>query len=183
MARATISLPVPVSPVISTGSGVAAMRRAVVRISDICSEAQMQSVIAVEGVGRPERGALLLVAAVAVERDRDGEQLPDRRERAVGLQFADRLDDQQPGLVGARAEGQVLDPVRRRRGRGGRLRRLPAGGVDDAAAGGAGRDQREPCGAAGALEQRDGFGAEDVGVPGQFEEGDGGVERSGRERV
>ena len=44
MARATISLPVPVSPVISTGSGVAAMRRAVVRISDICSEAQMQSV-------------------------------------------------------------------------------------------------------------------------------------------
>ena len=139
----------------------------------------MQSVIAVEGVRRPEGGALLFVAAVAVERDRDGEQLPDRRERAVGLQFPDRLDDQQPGLVGARSEGQMFDALGRRRGRGGRLRRLPAGGVDDAAAGGAGGDQREPCGAAGAFEEGDGFGAEDVGVPGQFEEGDGGVERSG----
>ena len=43
MARATISLPVPVSPVISTESGVAAIRRAVVSVSIICSEAQMHS--------------------------------------------------------------------------------------------------------------------------------------------
>ena len=58
---------------------------------------------------------------------------------------------------------------------------VPADGVDDAAAGGAGRDQREPRGAAGAFEEGDGFGAEDVGVPGEFEEGDGGVEGGGRD--
>ena len=43
MARASISLPVPVSPVRRIESGVGAMRRATLSSSDICSEAQMLS--------------------------------------------------------------------------------------------------------------------------------------------
>jgi hypothetical protein len=73
--------------------------------------------------------------------------------------------------------GLVLDAVSwRRRGRGG-LRRFPACGVDHAAAGRARRDHGEPRGAAGAFQEGDRLGAEDVGVASQLEERDSRVER------
>ena len=68
----------------------------------------------------------------------------------------------------------MLDALRRRRGRGGGLRRLPADGIHDAAAGRAGRDQCEPRSAAGAFQEGDGLGAEDVGMAGELEQGDSG---------
>ena len=40
----------------------------------------------------------------------------------------------------------------------------------------AGGDERERLGAAGVLEEREGFAGEDVGVTGELEQGDGGVE-------
>ena len=60
--------------------------------------------IAVERFGRPQRGALLLVAAVAVEREGGGDQLADGDERAAMLELGPRIDEELPGLVAMLAE-------------------------------------------------------------------------------
>ena len=70
--------------------------------------------IAVEGVGRPECRALLLVAAILIERDRGGQQLPDCGEGAVGVDRGLGLDDELPGFVAMPADRQDLDALGRR---------------------------------------------------------------------
>src|SRR4026207_2343689 len=97
IARASISLPVPVSPVTRIESGVGAMRRATLRTSDIGSEAQMHSgppagasaapTTPAAPRGRPQRRALLLVAAVALERQGRVHELADGDERAAMLEL------------------------------------------------------------------------------------------------
>ena len=53
--------------------------------------------VAVERVGRPQRGALLLVAAVAVEREGRADQLADGDQRAAMFELGPRIDEEQPG--------------------------------------------------------------------------------------
>ena len=71
--------------------------------------------VAVEGLGRPEGGALLLVAAVAVEAARRGEQLADRGDGAVVLQVGERPGEELPRLVAMLPEAE--DVVGRAAGR------------------------------------------------------------------
>ena len=55
--------------------------------------------VAVERLGGPQRGALLLLAAVAVERERGVDQLADRDQRAAVFELGPRIDEELPGLV------------------------------------------------------------------------------------
>ena len=135
--------------------------------------------IAVERIGRPQRRALLLVAPVALEREREREQLPDRGKGAEAFEVAPRLNREEPGLVAPVPERQVLDAVGRPRRRGRRLSGAPGDRLDDADAGRRLDHQRQRRGATGASDQGDGFGAEDVGVAGELEQGDSGVEEGG----
>ena len=65
--------------------------------------------VAVEGLGRPEGGALLLVAAVLVEAASGGDQLADGRDRAVVLQVRERPRQELPRFVAVLTEdGEVL---------------------------------------------------------------------------
>jgi hypothetical protein len=132
--------------------------------------------VAVERIGRPQRRTLLLVAAVALERERQREQLADRRKGTEAFQVAARLNREEPGFIAAVPERQVLDEVGRRRRRGGRFGGVPRDRLDDADPGGRLDYQRQRRGTPGASHQGDGFRAEDVGMAGELEKGDGRVE-------
>ena len=119
MARASISLPVPVSPVSSTGSGFGGDAPGDVEQLGALLGGPDALGIAVEGLGRPQRGALLLVAAVAVEGARGGDQLADGRDGAVMFEVRPRPRQDLPGFVSVLTkDGKVVSarrlPRRRR---------------------------------------------------------------------
>ena len=64
--------------------------------------------VALEGFGRPERGALLLVAAVVVEGAGGGDQLADGGERAAMIELGPRPRQDLPGLVAMLAEAHEV---------------------------------------------------------------------------
>ena len=97
-------MPVPVSPVRSTGRGVgrdAAGERE--ELGGLLGDPEALGV-ALERLGGPQRGALLLVAAVAVEGEGGGDQLADGDERAAMIELGSRPREQFPGLVAMLAE-------------------------------------------------------------------------------
>ena len=55
--------------------------------------------VGLEGVGGPQRRALLLLAAVAVESEPHANQLPDRNKRTAMFEFRFRINDQLPRFV------------------------------------------------------------------------------------
>ena len=97
--RASISLPVPVSPVRRIGSGARReAAREVDELDGLLGHPQALGV-ALEGLGGPERGALLLVAAVLVERAGGGNQLADGGQRAAMVELGSWPREDLPGLV------------------------------------------------------------------------------------
>ena len=165
MARASISLPVPVSPVSRIGSGVGAMRRAMrQQLGDLLGGPDALGV-AVERLGRPERGALLLVAAVAVEAC--GRWRPAcgwRRRVQRWSRSGARPGEELPGLVAVLAEdGEVLgrclpDGVER-------FALAPARADDHPGSGRACRDEGQLRAAPGLVEDRERLAPEDVRMP------------------
>ena len=88
-------------------SGVGAMRRARRGARDLLGRPDALRV-AVERLGRPERGALLLVAAVAIEGESGGNQLADRGQRAAMFESGFGIGEELPGLVAMFAKRQDL---------------------------------------------------------------------------
>ncbi len=125
--------------------------------------------VALERFGRPQRRALLLVAPVAIERQRRGNQLADGDERAAVLELRLGVDDQLPGLVAMLPERDHL--ARGRLARAGERRGfVPAAAVDDA---GAIRTRRDDGCAARALcrvDYRERLAREDVRVAPELDE-------------
>ena len=60
--------------------------------------------VAVERLGGPQRGALLFLAAIAVEREGDRNQLADRDQRAAMFELGPRIDEEEQGLVAMGAD-------------------------------------------------------------------------------
>ena len=73
--------------------------------------------VAVERLGRPQGGALLLLAAIAFERQGGADQLADGDEGAAVVELGARLDDELPGLVAVAAERDGVELVGRARPR------------------------------------------------------------------
>ena len=134
--------------------------------------------VAVEGLGRPQRGALLLVAAVLVEAASGGDQLADGRDGAVVLQVRERPRQDLPRLVAMLTEdGEVLgrslpDGVER-------VTLAPAFGRDHPGAGGTHRDEGQLLTAPGLVENRERLTPEDVRVSRQLDQRDGALEIGG----
>ena len=127
--------------------------------------------VGLEGVGRPERGALLLLAAVAVDGDGGVDQLADRDAGAAVVEGRAELGDDLPGLVAVHAAGDA-EPVAGLRRGGDGLRLGPPAGRD--AADVARRRARRALGlgAAAELQQGVGLAREDVRVACQLDQRD-----------
>ena len=151
------------------------MRRATESSSVICSETQMPRV-AVERLGGPQRGALLLLAAVAVERHRGVDQLADGDDGAAVVELGARIERRSArsrrggGPSGMTSYGPGVAPRRPSASRLG-----PAARLDDARSVRAVRDQRQGLRAPGRVEDGERLAPEDVGMPAQLDEGDRGV--------
>ena len=74
-----------------------------------------EAAVGLEGVGRPERGALLLLAAVAVDGDGGVDELADGDAGAAIVEGGAQFGDDLPGLVamGAAGDAQPLAGLRR----------------------------------------------------------------------
>ena len=124
--------------------------------------------VAVEGLGRPERGALLLVPAVLVETSSSGDQLADGRDGAVVFQVRERARQDLPRLVAVLTkDGEVLgrslpDGVER-------FTLAPALSRDHPGSGRAYRDEGQLRTAPGLVENRERLTPEDVRVSRQFD--------------
>ena len=86
-----------------------------------------EAAVGLEGVGRPERGALLLFAPVAVDGDGGVDELADGDAGAAVVEGGPELGDDLPGFVAMGAAGDV-QPVAGLRGRLDGLRLGPARG-------------------------------------------------------
>ncbi len=72
--------------------------------------------VGVERLGGPEGGALLFVAAVAIERQRGGDEFSNGDEGAALVEVGLWVDGERPGLVVVVAEGDGFDAVPAERG-------------------------------------------------------------------
>ena len=134
--------------------------------------------IAVEGLGGPEGGALLLFAAVAIERARRRQQLADRGDGAAVLELGQRLGEELPRLVAMRPQpDDVVGAGRRERGE--RLGVRPSGDGDEPPAARPLRREREVRTARGLVQDGERLATQDVRVPGQVQERDSAVEIRG----
>ena len=68
--RARTSLPVPVSPVMRTGTLVGAMRRATAEDALHLLGEEDGAALTFDGIGRPQRGAVALLLAGVLQRER-----------------------------------------------------------------------------------------------------------------
>ena len=147
MTRASISLPVPVSPVSRTGQGTRGDPPGDRdELGRLLGDPEALG-IALEGLGRPQRGALLLVAAVAVERTGGGDELADGGERAAMVELRPRPRQHLPGLVAMLAEDDEVVGGRRPHRRQ-RLGVGPAVALDQPHPAPAARRQRQRLGTA-----------------------------------
>ena len=125
--------------------------------------------VALEGLGRPERGALLLVAAVLIERAGGGNQLADGGQRAAMVELGARPGEDLPGLVAVLAEpDEVVLGGGAQRGEG--LGLAPSVTLDQPHAARAAGAEREGFGAAGVLQGRKRLAPEDVRMPRELEQ-------------
>ena len=138
----------------------------------------MLSGIPVEGLGRPEGGALLLVPAVLVEAASGGDQLADGRDGAVVLQVRERPRQDLPRFVSVLTQdGEVLgrslpDGVER-------VTLAPAFGRNHPGAGRTHRDEGQLLTAPGLVENRERLTPEDVRMSRQLDQRDGALEIGG----
>jgi hypothetical protein len=124
--------------------------------------------LAVDGVGGPERGALLLVAPVAVERDGGGQQLADGGQGAAVVEGGPGTDEQVPVFVAVQSDG--LQVGLRRTGGGQRLVGRPAVGLDDADRAIADGDERDSLRTARVPDERHRLVTEHVRMAGELEQ-------------
>ena len=142
--------------------------------------------IAVQRFGRPQRGALLLLAAVAVQRQGGRDQLSDRHECAALLEIVGQRGDDLERLVPI---GAAVDHGRGIRLLGGlqRLPLVPPACLDDPEGALRSRDQGHRVDAARVLEHREGLSGEDLRMCGELQQRHGAVEIRGsgtrRQRV
>ena len=124
-----------------------------------------------EGLGRPEGGALLLVAAVLRQGDRRGDQLANRGKGAAVVERGLRARQELPGLVAVDADvHEVIRSGDLDRGQG--LGVAPAVSGDHTTAGAVGGDQGQVVDAAGVLNEREGLATHDVRVRRELEQRD-----------
>ena len=131
--------------------------------------------VAVEGLGRPQRGALLLVAAVAVEGAGGGDQLADGGERAAMIELGPRPRQDLPGFVAMLAEAHEVVVGGRPQGRE-RLGVGPAVLATSRTPRSLRAAERQRLGTARVLQHGKRLAPENVRMARELEERDGGVE-------
>ena len=160
MARASTSLPVPVSPVRRT---VDVGGRDPLRDREDLGHllGDPEPAVGLERVGGPQRGALLLLAPIPVDRDGRVDELADGHARAPVVECRAQLGDDLPGLVAVDAAGDAQPFAGLLRGLD-RLGLGPAAGASAPNPTFAASDQRLPFGRAAQLQERIGLAAEHV---------------------